>query len=447
MPVKMRYLQKVAEDLAISLQEMKRICRDFQLEMTAGLSGKGSSLKMIPSYADKPTGKEKGKFIALDLGGTNLRILELQLKGRGQISSSGERKFVLDKKYIAGSGKELFGFIALCVKDFCLQQGISDQDIRQIGFTFSFPVEQSKIDSGKLLHWTKDFNASGVIGHDVVKLLNSALLAQGLRNMRICALANDTVGTLVTRAYRDPSCSIGMILGTGTNACYQEKVVKIRKLAGRKFNSRQMIINVEWGNFDKLPMTAYDRILDKASLNPGQQILEKMVSGMYLGEIARLVLQGLIKDTNLFNGQTAFMFESPKEFKSEYMSQVEADLSYDLSGVEVFLKRIGIQNSSLIDRKTVQAVCRLVAIRGARIAAAVLSALIFRIDRDLACKHTIAVDGSLYELHSGFSRHLKAALKEIFGSRSNKLRMALTKDGSGIGAAVIAAVSAQESRV
>jgi len=57
----------------------------------------------------------------------------------------------------------------------------------------------------------------------VVSLLNEALSRQGVSNIRLAALVNDTVGTLVSRSYNDPNCDIGIILGTGTNACYRKK--------------------------------------------------------------------------------------------------------------------------------------------------------------------------------------------------------------------------------
>ena len=49
-----------------------------------------------------------------------------------------------------------------------------------LGFTFSFPVEQSALDAGKLIMWNKGFSASGVIGEDVVQLLQSQLAARGI---------------------------------------------------------------------------------------------------------------------------------------------------------------------------------------------------------------------------------------------------------------------------
>jgi hexokinase len=40
----------------------------------------------------------------------------------------------------------------------------------------------------------------------------------------VSALLNDTVGVMAAGRYYDPATEIGMIIGTGTNACYVEKV-------------------------------------------------------------------------------------------------------------------------------------------------------------------------------------------------------------------------------
>ena len=57
---------------------------------------------------------------------------------------------------------------------------------------------------------------------------------------------------------------------------------------------RQMIVNTEWGAFGDngeldYIVTKWDRNVDAASLNPGKQIFEKMISGMYMGEVVRQV--------------------------------------------------------------------------------------------------------------------------------------------------------------
>ena len=49
-----------------------------------------------------------------------------------------------------------------------------------VGFTFSFPCRQSRIDEAVLITWTKRFKASGVEGADVVKLLEKAIKKRGV---------------------------------------------------------------------------------------------------------------------------------------------------------------------------------------------------------------------------------------------------------------------------
>lgn len=49
-------------------------------------------------------------------------------------------------------------------------------------------------------------------------------------NVDVVAILNDSTGTLLKGAYLDPDCAIGMIFGSGFNACYIEQVDRIPKL-------------------------------------------------------------------------------------------------------------------------------------------------------------------------------------------------------------------------
>ena len=438
---KKKALGSIEKSFAISKADMGKIIRDFHKEMDLGLAGKESSLKMIPTYVDKPTGKEKGKFIALDLGGTNFRILELELMGNGEIGKPKIMKFALDRRTITGTGEGFFDFLADCLKVFMQKNGISTGEERRLGFTFSFPIKQTGVASGNLAYWTKGFEAKGVVGRDVVKLLDNSLARKGVTNIKISALANDTVGTLVARSYEDRTCDVGVILGTGTNACYPEKLANIAKWNGPDTRSGEMIINTEWGNFNKLHITSYDRMLDNSSDNPGQQILEKMVSGMYLGEAARLVIADLVKKRILFKGTGPGRFAEPKGIRAEDVSLAEGDRTRTLSKIGAFLETAGISVSGQTDRAMVKKVAGIVSRRAARISAAAIAAVVTKIDQKLTERHTIAIDGSVYEKHPGFSGLMKRALREIFGLKSSRIRMVLAKDGSGKGAAIIAAVA------
>jgi len=63
--------------------------------------------------------------------------------------------------------QELFDFIASGLAKFVSKEDgrfhISPGRKREIGFTFSFPVKQTSIDSGILIKWTKGFAVSGTV--------------------------------------------------------------------------------------------------------------------------------------------------------------------------------------------------------------------------------------------------------------------------------------------
>ena len=98
------YIKKIEKKFTFISREVKEIIKAFHDEMGKGLRGKKSSLKMLPAFISRPNGNEKGKFIALDLGGTNFRVLELVLKGGRKAGRPVVEKFVLSKTIITGKG-------------------------------------------------------------------------------------------------------------------------------------------------------------------------------------------------------------------------------------------------------------------------------------------------------------------------------------------------------
>lgn len=92
------------------------------------------------------------------------------------------------------------------------------------------------------------------------------------------ALVNDTVGTLVAGAYSDQNTRIGLILGTGSNACYLEKTRNIKTLSSQELQEcEEMVVNMEWGAFGSngcldFIRTVYDYEIDQCSLNPKKQM-------------------------------------------------------------------------------------------------------------------------------------------------------------------------------
>lgn len=144
------------------------------------------------------------------------------------------------------------------------------------------------------------------------------------------ALINDTTGTLIASAYTDTKMKIGCIFGTGCNAAYMENAGSIPKLADMNLPpDTPMAINCEWGAFDNehkvLPRTDYDVIIDRDSPRPGQQAFEKMIAGLYLGEIFRLVLVDLHdnKEVHIFENQDIALLRKAYSLDSSFLSAIE----------------------------------------------------------------------------------------------------------------------------
>ena len=114
---------------------------------------------------DVPSGTETGTFLAMDLGGTNIRACSVHLKGDGTFDMLQSKVAVPPALQTAKTSTELFGFIADHLKNFldqhhpehCEKEPHNKDEWFRLGFTFSFPVIQTKINVGKLMRWTKGF--------------------------------------------------------------------------------------------------------------------------------------------------------------------------------------------------------------------------------------------------------------------------------------------------
>ncbi|XP_006835906.1 PREDICTED: putative hexokinase HKDC1 [Chrysochloris asiatica] len=401
-----------------------------------------ATVKMLPTYVyGIPDGTENGKFLALDLGGTNFRVLLVKIK-RGRKSVQMYSKiFAIPLEIMQGTGEELFDHIVQCISDFLDYMGLKGAHL-PLGFTFSFPCRQMSIDKGVLIKWTKGFKATDCENEDVVEMLREAIKRRNEFDLDIVALINDTVGTMMTCAYEDPSCEIGLIAGTGSNACYMEEMRNIELM---KENKGKMCINTEWGGFgdngciDDI-QTQYDREVDEGSLNQGKQRYEKMTSGMYLGEIVRQILIDLTRQGLLFHGKVSERLQTRGIFETKFLSQIESD-RLALLQVRGILQQLGL-DSTCEDSIVVKEVCGAVSRRAAQLCGAGLAAIVEkrREDQGLeSLKITVGVDGTLYKLHPHFSRVLQETVKEL--APQCNVTFMLSEDGSGKGAALITAVA------
>lgn len=142
--------QQLEKDFLLSRQQLKPIVDGFNSECKIGLKTPSKGLAtMIPSFVTKmPTGNETGTFLSLDLGGTNLRIAAVELKGAGKtVVHELKRRPSVELK--TGEGSIFFDWIADAIQELITieakhlfnQDQVDGKETLALGVCWSFPVE------------------------------------------------------------------------------------------------------------------------------------------------------------------------------------------------------------------------------------------------------------------------------------------------------------------
>ena len=417
---------------------LEPIARDLTRQMARGLVGEPSSLKMLRTFTRQPSGRERGRVMVVDWGGTKARAGLIELGGDGSVRMVADEALTFSEAHKRGTLEPVFDLIAGAVGRVAQAQGV---EAAPLGFVYSYPARLERIDRAVALASTKGWRLKGLEGQDVAALLGAALRRAGLERVALAAVANDTVAALMLQSYRARGqdagarpADVGLILGTGTNQAADLGPAGIR--------------NLESGNFDGVAAveTPYDAALDREldEPRPGAQRFEKMVSGHYLGEILRRALGDLGQRTARFHWSASPALATPYALDSAHLSRIAADRSAALDDVDVLLRALGAP-STVEERRGVCALGAAIARRAARLVGAALVGTLRFLDAELADRRTIAVDGSLWGGYPGFEALVREVIVELLGGeRASRIETAYVKDSTSAGAAVIAAVAAAQ---
>jgi hexokinase len=207
-------------------------------------------------------------------------------------------------------------------------------------------------------------------------------------------------------------------------------------------------------------------------------MFEKRVSGMFLGEILRRALLSLLSDSSVplfadehsnqndVHSTTNVASDSPLYqtwgIDTSFLSITSGDNSAGLKVTRQTLdKDYGVSAASAEDAEAVRLIASAIGKRAARLSAVAMAAIVIATNKlqhptEIATTNDaslevneddivdIGVDGSLVEFYPRFEEYIREALREIpeIGPQGEKrIRIGIAKDGSGVGAALIALVA------
>ncbi|KAK1159372.1 hexokinase-2-like isoform X1 [Acipenser oxyrinchus oxyrinchus] len=430
-----RAVNKILQPFRLSQQQLCEISTRLHKGMEKGLKKKQNNsdvtMKMIHSFVRHRADRtENGDFLVVHVDG-NVKVMLVELLEDGEIAKvKGKKTYNLPQAILRGTVMQLFDHLADCLYRFLDSQSIKDQKL-PLGFSLAYPCEK-----GAVIEGTKGLEIPELENKNIISLLKEAISKRNDFNIGYAVVVNDVVATMMSCAYHDLSCEIGFIVDDGTNACYMEE------LCNEEGVKKPVCINTEWAAFGDdgvldVFRTNIDKELDLKSRKSFKSIFEKMISGMYMGEIVRLILVKLVNEKLLFQGLTTPVLLEEDSFKTQHIFEIEKDAE-GLDKASEILKSLGLQPSRE-DCEVVQQVCIAVSTRSAHLCAAGLATIANRIRNKRGLRHfdtTVAVDGTVYNEHPKFSQRLQEALRLL--APECDVSFMPREDSSGIGAAIVA---------
>ena len=451
-----------------NIQRMKYMSACLKEEYQKKL--KSSTACMLPSFCHTlPTGQEQGTFIALDLGGSTFRVAVIELNTR--LSSDGGMTMKhmtvhkINEQIRQLPSKAFFPWMAGKIKD-TLHQCEHTRPLLSatiaVGLAWSFPIEQTGHRGGNVQPMGKGFKAhEGVVGQDLGRLIEVACRRLGL-DVRVNAIINDSSATLLSQAYKDSATSMGLILGTGTNAAVY---LPVKALGADKFGLRdpvwfqqaeKVIVNTEVSMFGKgiLPETRWDEELNYDHICPNFQPLEYMTTGRYLGEIFRLVVAEAVDSCRLFGGCMPERIMDRYTIDTALLAAIEEDTTMGcISSAERIQKEFELCHSPspaemLFLRCTVESISH----RAAAYMATAVHGL-WSLEHDpkveKASKTSVAANGSVISMYPGFRSRCQQHLADLVSigqsfheaQSSHEIRIEPTEEATLLGVAVAVAIS------
>lgn len=264
----------------LTTQEIADVSRAYQKALRDGLEGKQSSLRMFRSCLSPvalSSLKEGSEALILEVGGTNLYAARVRIMHHRPTIISAYKTPI--QQIVFARASEFFATIIGQ-----LQQVIVGSIPDAISVVYSFAGKPFRSSSGvdvlSVETLTKEFVIPGIseegVGSQFMKAFSDRY-PHLVKDQPIVVL-NDTVATLFASGSQ-----IGGVDGTGFNLA---------------MNTPQGIVNSESGGFNGVPSYKLNQIIDEKSLDPGNYLAEKQISGAYISEQLKEIVR-LLQHQNI----------------------------------------------------------------------------------------------------------------------------------------------------
>ncbi|KAJ2368666.1 hypothetical protein H4S01_001458 [Coemansia sp. RSA 2610] len=446
------FLDEVAVSFTVSDETLNTIVTRAHAELYRGLArsdgGRASELPMSPTFVRQASNlaNRVSLGMAIEASGRRIRIGSVHFDASGAVKHKHTQVFSPPQSELSTAQARFFDYAAYCVREFLQQHNLEHTGMcLPLGVTIGLPVHTGKGVQCSVSETAKE-DSLDLCGSNVGRRLCDAML-RGHLPVHITSVTNNVVSALVAARFQDPGACVAATFNHGVNAAYFERLGNVEKLHSAEHNAAsEVAVNTEIGRFgsagNALPLTMWDRRVDRESRNPRTRALEKLVADQYLGEIVRSLITDFIDRQLLFAPNCPVQaISSAYSFHSAYMAPIIEDESADLVTVDaLFAAEFGIRCSPA-DRLVIRSLCEIVAARAARLSGAVLAALVLKASTDNRVVN-VALGGVLFDINQKLLDDTTAAMEQLLQTHPKQVQTKVVFQGRGddlFGAAVNAA--------
>src|SRR5258705_9959436 len=146
---------------------LEALARDLTRQMARGLVGEPSSLKMLQTFTRQPSGRERGRVVVVDWGGTKARAGLVELGPGGAVRIVAEETLTFSESDKRGAPEPVFDLIARAVGRGAVGQGAAAAPPAVL---YSYPARPDRIDPAVGLASPQSWRLMGPAGPVVAEL-------------------------------------------------------------------------------------------------------------------------------------------------------------------------------------------------------------------------------------------------------------------------------------